>query len=182
VAVYVDSSEYSKIRIFSIKAVILDKGLVLLQMIICILPDELLIRIQQLHSFLTLPAFAKWARPSFTETLLNILTPYDLPAPPASEINSCGYWGPLDWVTGRFLVHKEIKAISKAIIPAKLTPPIAAVIPTDTKDQLAGSGLPLRCAAESQTRHLKVFIGHPGSSFASYTPQSIQLHRGHHIP
>ena len=46
-AVYVDSSEYSKIRIVSIKAVILGKVLVLLlQMMICILPDELLIRIQ----------------------------------------------------------------------------------------------------------------------------------------
>jgi hypothetical protein len=43
---YVDSSEYSKIRIFPIKAAILEIVLVLLQMIVCILPDELLIQIQ----------------------------------------------------------------------------------------------------------------------------------------
>ncbi|RLL93176.1 hypothetical protein CFD26_101902 [Aspergillus turcosus] len=66
----------------------------------------------ELHSFLSLPAFSHWAKPEFKKLLDAVLHAYAGNLPPLAKLHSCVFTGNIDWVTGKYLVTREIKVLT----------------------------------------------------------------------
>lgn len=76
--------------------------------------DQILDRILQLHSFLSLKPFQKRARPGFLQALQDVLTNHQLQVQ-NYQLNDCGYYGPTDWVVAQHLTTEESKRVAEHI-------------------------------------------------------------------